>query len=379
MDASKLTPLTEAETGMVRDIWMPVEIEDGAANVAADSAIAWLGDGIGRRLFTTGDASVLRAVAQLVGDVADNVRDGIDAFRANFAGSAYRAQVAETIEGSAVSLRKIPDTTPLLSDLRMNPVWRTLLMSPALLSGGLLLFSAPQGQGKTTSASATVRSRLEAWNGVALTVEDPCEMPLHGIHGRGVCIQHSVRVRRSKDGGQAQGSIGSAYYEALIRTLREFPAIGGGGTILFVGEIRDADTAAEYLKAGANGHLAIGTIHAKTLNDALRRLVNLASGSHERQSEDSVRESIADTLAGVFHQRLVWDSKDGVAWERARVDGEMLWSGDSGSVVAQALRDGNMKAIASLSAAQKREARAMPDSISADEAARQLASVKIDT
>src|SRR5690606_32486302 len=111
----------------------------------------------------------------------------------------YRAQVGRNAHGSDLQLRVLPKDVPLLSDLDMPEAWRRLFLDETLFSGGLVLFAAPHGQGKTTTASSMVASRLARFGGMANTFEDPAELPLQGVWGQGgLCIQR--QLDRTGDG-----------------------------------------------------------------------------------------------------------------------------------------------------------------------------------
>src|SRR5690606_20636209 len=117
---------------------------------------------------------------------------------------------------------------------------------------------------------------------------------------------------------------------------RQYPATGEA-TILLIGEIMDAATALEAVKAAANGHLVVATMHGRGIEAALRRLTLLCRPGADNVSESSVRAMIADVLRGVFHQRLAW-TLDRTDWSAARVEGEVVWSPGATSSLADAIR-----------------------------------------
>src|SRR5690606_554252 len=136
--------------------------------------------------------------------------------------------------------------------------------------------------------------------GTANTYEDPPELPLHGAWGDGICYQKPVELFAPPE------NPGAGYERALLKSFREFPATSGGGNILFCGEIRDNETASNVLKQAQNSHLVIATIHAKSAQAAVRRMVTLAAGAKDNADTQSVREMLAETLTAVFYQKLIW-------------------------------------------------------------------------
>lgn len=336
-----LRPLTLAEWPLVRDITIPISSNDSGGISVTEGllteAVANIGEPAARRLWDDNNRELLNKLFTLFSHAENQMQLGNKRFRLELDGMAFRAQLGTNAESTDLTLRVLPDHTPHLNDLRMPPAWKALFLDQGLLNGGLILVAAPNGQGKTTTISAVVRSRLEMFAGFANTCEDPVELPLQQIWGEGVCVQRSV------DDGE--GNPGEGYYRALLDTLRQFPAISGGGTMLMVGEIRDAQTAAETLKAAANGHLVIATIHARSTSSAVRRLVTLCAGGRDNMDSETVRDLLADSLRGVFLQRLLWQ-KEGQGWGRAEIQGDVLWSEEQNSTVGKAITDGNYNALA---------------------------------
>lgn len=336
-----LRPLSLAEWPLVRDITIPLSGSDAGGIAVTEGllteSVANIGEPAARRLWDENDRELINKLFTLFTQAENKMQLGEKRFRLELDGLAFRAQLGKNAETTDLTLRVLPDHTPHLNDLRMPAAWRALFLDQGLLNGGLILVAAPNGQGKTTTISAVVRSRLEMYAGFANTCEDPVELPLQQIWGQGVCVQRSVE--------EADGEPGEGYYRALLDTLRQFPAITGGGTMLMVGEIRDAQTAAETLKAAANGHLVIATIHARSTTAAVRRMVTLCAGGRDNMDAETVRDLLADSLRGVFLQRLLWRNQ-GEGWGRAEIQGDVLWCDSQNSQVGKAIQEGNYNALA---------------------------------
>ena len=370
---SSLASLSPAEWPRVRDIIIPLHENDGsgmhASEYAMQQAVAFIGEPKARRLWDEQDAGSMARMISLLSKVDPQVQLGYRRFRLEEGEISFRAQLGETAGGRDLTLRALPRETPHLNDLRMPASWRALMLDQTLLYGGLLLIVAPNGQGKTTTASSIVRSRLSTFGGFANTIEDPVELPLQGTWGSGVCMQRPAHRPAT---GEAFNSPGEGYHRALIDALRQFPAITGGGTMLFVGEIGDAQTAAETLKAAANGHLVIATLHAKSVAAALRRMVTLASGGRDSMDAETVRELLSDSLRAVFLQSLVWDlpmeGVDAAApstdhWGMAQIKGEVLWAEAHASQVSRAIRAGDYDTVHKLAKAQTLALQSLDDGI----------------
>lgn len=161
-----------------------------------------------------------------------------------------------TVDGIWLRLRKQPSVAPKLDtlDIRMPKAIEDILLHPDLSRGGLVLITGGTGCGKTTSASASVVSRLQRFGGFAYTVEDPPELPLNGWHGNGYCAQ--TRVENSELDK-------TAWTKAIRGALRSQAA--ATPSILFIGEIREEEAAGVALRAAGQGFLVIATLHASSI------------------------------------------------------------------------------------------------------------------
>lgn len=215
------------------------------------------------------------------------------------------------VDGTWYRFRRMADEAPELDTLRLKlpQPMRNALMHESLLKGGLILIVGGPGCGKTTSASATVVSRLKAHAGVAFTVEDPAEMPLNGRHGEGYCTQSEVA-----------GDSGRDWVESMRGILRSQPV--GTPLMLYVGEIRDAEAARVMLRAASNGFLVICTAFGADIITGLDSLFQLVG--------DTYSVTLAQVLRVVVHQTLRDD----------RLTAEILCSEGPSSRVAATIRNG---------------------------------------
>lgn len=206
---------------------------------------------------------------------------------------AYRASLLKSLSEDVYVLRRFPEIVPEIGNLGLHSRYVELLMKPRLT--GLIVVAGAFGQGKTTTASAIIAGRISHFGGVAVCIEDPPEMPLEGRRGEGVIYQRWV-----EQGGFAQ---------ECRQAARWAPSI------IFVGEVRDAETATEALRASINGRLVICTIHSDSARTAVDRLYALANGV--AGSSDDVANLMASGLRAIVHQSLEGDPK------RPRI--EFLW------------------------------------------------------
>jgi twitching motility protein PilT len=297
--------------------------ETGNARADADSAFCFSGSPARILVKSTGLGSWLEGLIRHIERAHPSAIDF--AVRYESAGGEYlfRGHRDVTVAGTLLALRRIPREAPRLQDLALPMYWRELFLLPELCQGGLLVLAAQTGQGKSTTLAAIVRSRLEQFGGYCRAIEDPPELPIHGPHGDGICIQTPVDPAAPETG----------FADALRSALRSYPTTGGA-TICLIGEIRDSDTAVQALRASVNGHLVLTTVHAADCPTALTRVLAMA----ERGLGDkSARDLLSSGLRIVVHQRLVLQ-QNGDGWSRGQVTGQVLYSRGNDSPVANAIR-----------------------------------------
>lgn len=270
---------------------------------------------------------------ELLSQCKEKTKDGYHEFTATSQGRRYRGHMIEgspsqDSEGPVFALRRLPDTIPSLEVLGLPDGIRSVLMDPWLSRGGLVLICGETGQGKSTTCAATVRDRMQKFNAFCLTVEDPVEMPLAGQHGFGRCIQTEVRSGN--------------FAEAMKGAMRCYPTVSG--SMMYVGETRDSETAAEVLKIAMNGHLVLTTIHAGDIVSALQRFAGLAMA---RTNESDVLQNLASVLRLCMHQQLEHLPPVSGQPPKKRLNLSFLMSRTYTTPVGQKIKDGKFTNLGS--------------------------------
>ncbi|HVK95708.1 MAG TPA: ATPase, T2SS/T4P/T4SS family [Noviherbaspirillum sp.] len=229
----------------------------------------------------------------------------------------YRVSVMPSQGGNVFVLRKIADTISSMAELGIPQAYIRRAMTRDL--SGLFVVSGAIKSGKTMTACAMLKDRLTAYGGVAVTGEDPIELPLEGGHGQGVCFQTTAPRNPSQ------------FIDAFRNLVR------WGARIILIDEIRDQDVAAEVLQASINGHLIITTMLAENVVQTITKLHALAN---DKLAPGSARSLLADGLVGVLHQQLVRGPK-----HSAKLETEFLFLKDA-PVTKTVLRKGEYELLA---------------------------------
>lgn len=167
------------------------------------------------------------------------------------------------------------------------PDMETLGLPAALLRGwmqrksGIVIVSGPTGSGKST----TIASALQWVNGHSarhiVTIEDPIEYLFS--NGQGYFSQRELNADTP------------SFASALRASLRQSP------DIIFLGEIRDTETAQTALQAAETGHLVVTTLHSSGVADTLDRLVHL----FDNDRREALLTLLSHHLVGVLSQQLL--------------------------------------------------------------------------
>ena len=251
--------------------------------------------------------------------------------------------------GTTVVCRIQPELPPDLKEMAMPFMMYDLLMHPLHEKGGLIILVAGLGAGKTTTVSATVRSRLSQYGGLAVSIEDPPEHNLmgnnNGFWGDGKIIQKAV-----------MSSNGESFAEAVRNSLRMFPATPGN--LLFLGEIRDSDTAEHALNAAANGSLVMATVHGNDVASGLDRFLSYTVSTLGKELSyvmlrDSLRLSIFQGLDKL--EDKAGEGEWGGATPRVTMLHNLPWGGKLKGEIASGFNpdDGIKKGLGDVTDTQK--------------------------
>ncbi len=221
----------------------------------------------------TGIINVIKIKANL--DIAERRLPQGGRFSLTAKGQEYdlRVQTQPALHGEHVVIRILAQMKEQIQieqlgmPERISSIYRRLLDCPA----GLVLVVGPTGCGKSTTLYAGLQILAKDTTRKVISIEDPIECAIENV-------QQTA----------ARPDLGFNFANAMRVFVREDP------DVVLLGEIRDAETALESLRASQTGHLVLSTLHCNDSVDAVQRLLDL--GMHPN--------SIAGELLGVFSQRL---------------------------------------------------------------------------
>jgi general secretion pathway protein E len=164
-----------------------------------------------------------------------------------------RVSILPVAQGEKAVLRLLTSHSReyTLADLGMNEKDLLKVTAAYNKSYGMILSTGPTGSGKTTSIYAILKI-LNTRDKNITTIEDPVEYRIEGASQ----VQVNVKTNLT-------------FANGLRSILRQDP------NIIFVGEIRDSETAGIAVNAALTGHLVLSTLHTNDAATAIPRLTDM--------------------------------------------------------------------------------------------------------
>lgn len=164
-----------------------------------------------------------------------------------------RISIVPTINGEKAVLRLLSERSRQfgLLDLGMNDKDMAKVKNGFMKPYGMVLSTGPTGCGKTTTIYAILKLINTREKNIA-TIEDSVEYEIEGINQ----IQVNAKTNLT-------------FAEGLKSIMRQDP------DIMFVGEIRDDETAGIAINSAMTGHLVLSTLHTNDAATALPRFIEM--------------------------------------------------------------------------------------------------------
>jgi twitching motility protein PilT len=196
----------------------------------------------------------------------------------------FRVSIFTQRNWPSIVIRNVRNSIASFEELNLPA---EILKKLSLETRGLVLLTGSMGSGKST----TIASMIEYVNINAkkhiLTVEEP--------------IEFTFEDKQSIINQRELGLDVSTYPVALRAFTLQSP------DVMFIGNIRDYDTASAAMAAAETGVLVLSTLHTINASQTIERLINI----FPPHQHSEVRNQLAALLKGVISLRLV-PAKDGV-------------------------------------------------------------------
>ncbi|HLA36120.1 MAG TPA: ATPase, T2SS/T4P/T4SS family [Rhodocyclaceae bacterium] len=185
----------------------------------------------------------------------------------------FRVAAQPTLHGENIVLRILDRQKGIvpLDGLGLDDYQLDLLKLMVARPEGIILVTGPTGSGKTTTLYSVLNHINDEGVNI-MTLEDPVEYPMQMIR------QTSVAESAKLD-----------FANGIRSMMRQDP------DIIFVGEIRDADTAEMAFRAAMTGHQVYSTLHTNSALGAIPRLLDIGV----------LPDIMAGNIIGIVAQRLV--------------------------------------------------------------------------
>jgi twitching motility protein PilT len=201
-------------------------------------------------------------------------------------GRRFRVNIADSFDWEAehsplITMRLLPEKPFTMEELRMPPVIRQMVSH---LKMGLVLICGTTGSGKSTTMCSVIDFLLKNKSINFLTIENPIETIFPSQ-------QYPKSVITQRDVGK----------HALSQPIAMESAVRQSLNMAMVGEIRNDHDAMMALELAQSGHLIFATIHAGSVGESIRRMIDMFPSDQEKK----VREMLATQYKMGLSQILV--------------------------------------------------------------------------
>jgi twitching motility protein PilT len=181
-------------------------------------------------------------------------------------------------DGLAIAIRALESTPPPVEEIGFpNGVWRDIVTR----QHGLVLVTGITGAGKSTTIASLIDRISQSRPCRIITLEDP--------------IEYRLATKSAMISQREVGRDVPSYERGLRDCLREDP------DVIFVGEMRDRDSAAWTLTAAETGHLVFSTLHTRDARGTITRVLDMFPPNQQ----DEVASQLSLGLGYVISQKLI--------------------------------------------------------------------------
>ena len=190
----------------------------------------------------------------------------------------YRINAFKENDGLACAIRALGTDIPEPEKIGFpNSAWQDIVRK----KHGLILFTGITGAGKSTTIASLVDRINQNRASRIITLEDPIEY---------IFAQNNSMISQRELGRDID-----TFSHGLRSMMREDP------DIIFVGEMRDAETVSLVLTAAETGHLVFSTLHTRDVTGTITRILDF----FPHQKQDEVRNQLSLGLEYIICQKLI--------------------------------------------------------------------------
>ncbi|SRR5258708_1380518 len=197
--------------------------------------------------------SRIKVLSRLRTDEHLSAQDGKIHFASDDQEFDIRVSIVPIVDGEKIVMRLLASKSKQLSirDLGLSDADYEKLLNGIKKPHGMILSTGPTGSGKSTSIYSMIKIINTRERNIA-TIEDPVEYQIPGVNQ----IQVNTKTNLT-------------FANGLRALLRQDP------DIVFVGEIRDDETASIAINSAMTGHLVFSTLHTNDAATTLPRLMDM--------------------------------------------------------------------------------------------------------
>jgi len=190
----------------------------------------------------------------------------------------FRLNVFHDNQGLSIAIRSLESTPPPVEEIGFpNNAWRDIVGRQF----GLVLVTGITGAGKSTTIASLIDRISQTRACRIITLEDPVEYRM--LSKTAIVSQREV------------GRDVPSYERGLRDCLREDP------DVIFVGEMRDRESATWTLTAAETGHLVFSTLHTRDARGTVTRVLDMFPSNQQ----DEVASQLSLGLGVIISQKLI--------------------------------------------------------------------------
>jgi len=190
----------------------------------------------------------------------------------------FRFNCFHDSDGLCLAVRALESDPPPVEQVGFpNNVWRDIVRKQQ----GLVLVTGITGAGKSTTIASLIDHISRTRPCRIITLEDP--------------IEYRLTSRKALISQREVGRDVPSFERGLRDCLREDP------DVIFVGEMRDRESASWTLSAAETGHLVFSTLHTRDARGTITRVLDLFPPNQQ----DEVSSQLSLGLSHVISQKLV--------------------------------------------------------------------------